>query len=291
MLTSAGTGTNFLPRSKFARSASVIRRSMSRVLTRGPKVGACNICGTEGNLTEDHTPPKGCVRVTQVEMKGIVELLAAEPPGNRGRVSQNGVKYRTLCHHCNNDLLGLKFDPEFNRFVNGVSSIVKSRLHLPNTLYVSGKPQKIVRSLIGVNGYLKGPHTEDLREWFYDGNRPMPDYMKIYYWAYPYKVQVLARDSIMRDLRAEDAAYFWLMKFFPIAFWVVWDSPTGYDYSQLNSFDDYRNFGPDDEVEIPVTLASVPHERWPESPEDHRVCVFGEGAIGIFEKKPKSKRS
>jgi hypothetical protein len=31
-------------------------------------------------------------------MKGIVELLAAELPGKRRRVSQNGVKYRTLCH-------------------------------------------------------------------------------------------------------------------------------------------------------------------------------------------------
>jgi len=76
----------------------VSRKGMSRILTRGPKVGVCNICGTEVRLTEDHTPPKGCVRVTQVEMKGIVELLAAELPGKRRRVSQNGVKYRTLCH-------------------------------------------------------------------------------------------------------------------------------------------------------------------------------------------------
>lgn len=270
---------------------------MTRILTRGPKVGLCNICGAEGKLTEDHTPPKGCVRLTQVEMKGIVELLAAEPPGNRGRVSQNGVKYRTLCHHCNNDLLGLNFDPEFNKFVNGVSSIVKSSLHLPNTIHVTAKPQKVVRSLIGhimaqrLDGYLKGPHTEDLKDWFYDEQRSMPDYMKIYYWVYPYKIQVLARDSVMRDLRTDDTAYFWLMKFFPIAFWVVWDSPNGYDYPHLNSFENYRNFGPDVEAEIPVSLVSVPHERWPEAPENHRFCAFGEGAIGVIEKKPKSKRS
>ena len=95
----------------------------------------------------------------------------------------------------------------------------------------------------------------------------------------------------MRDLRTDDTAYFWLMKFFPIAFWVVWDSPNGYDYPHLNSFENYRNFGPDVEAEIPVSLVSVPHERWPEAPENHRFCAFGEGAIGVIEKKPKSKRS
>lgn len=269
---------------------------MEKVVTRGPKFGECNICGAEGPLTEDHTPPKGCVRVTQVEMRGIVELLAADLPRGRGRVSQNGVKYRTLCHYCNNELLGLNYDPEFNGFVNSVGSIVKSSLHLPNTLYVSAKPQMIARSLVGhimaqrVKGYLKGPHTEDLKDWFYDKRRPIPDYMKIYYWPYPYKIQVLARDSAMRDLRTNDSAYFWLMKFFPIAFLVIWDSPSGYEYPHLNSFEDFRDLGPDEEVNMPVSLTSVPHERWPEAPENNRFCMFGEGAIGVCEKKPRSEK-
>lgn len=269
---------------------------MKRVVTKGPRVGTCNICGALGKLTEDHTPPKGSIRITQVEMRSIVEFLSAEPPGQRGRVSQNGVKYRTLCHCCNNERLGLQFDPEFNRFVNEVGLMVKSRFHLPNTLYVIGRPQKIVRSLVGhlmaqrVDGYRKGPHTEDLKDWFCDESRPMPGYMRVYYWVYPYKLQVLSRDSVMRNLRANDAAYFWLMKFFPIAFWVIWDSPEGYEYPRLRSFDDYRFLGPDEEVEIPVLLNEMPHERWPEAPDDERFCAFGEGAIGVIEKKPRARR-
>jgi hypothetical protein len=97
---------------------------MSRVSTKGPKVGISNICGEEGELTEDHTPPKGSVRITQVKMNHIVEILAVEPPGSKARVSQNGVKYRTLCSRCNTVLLGSNYDLEFNSFVGKVAKIV-----------------------------------------------------------------------------------------------------------------------------------------------------------------------
>lgn len=270
---------------------------MSKILTRGPKLGTCNICGTNGALTEDHTPPKGSVRLTQVELKHIVEILAVEPPGNRGRISQNGVKYRTLCASCNNDALGLQYDPEFIRFVNNVGTIVKSELTLPRVMNVQAKPQKVIRSLIGhlmaqrIDGFKKGPHTEDLRDWFLDESRPVPDYMKVHYWVYPYKAQILARDAVMRIIASPDTAYFWLMKFFPIAFLVIWDAPSGYNFPNLRDFDSFRNIQPDDEVDIPIDLTDLPHERWPEAPEDNRICAFGSGAIGVTEKKPKRKRT
>lgn len=268
---------------------------MAKILTRGPKRGICNICGEDGILTEDHTPPKGSVRITQVEMKHIAALLSAEPHGNRGRVSQNGVKYRTLCGRCNNDVLGANYDLEFNRFVNSVGSFINTDIALPPVMHIKAKPQKVIRSLIGhlmaqrVDGYKKGEHTEELRDWFLDESQPMPDYLKVYYWVYPYKTQVLARDAVMRNFASDDTAYFWLMKFFPVAFLILWDSPKGYDYTKLQTFDLYRGVGPDDEVEIPITLNSLPHERWPEAPEEDRFCAFGSGAIGVVEKKPRLK--
>ena len=67
-----------------------------RVITRGAKVGPCNICGVDGPLTEDHIPPKGASRLTQVLMLSILDLLHVERPKKSGRFSQNGVKYRTL---------------------------------------------------------------------------------------------------------------------------------------------------------------------------------------------------
>jgi hypothetical protein len=66
-------------------------------------------------------------------------------------------------------------------------------------------------------------------------------------------------------------------------------APAGYDYPHLNSFDNYRHFGPDDEAEIPISLTSVPHERWPEAPDKQR--FFCDGVIGVSEIKAKFRSS
>ncbi len=159
-------------------------------------------------------------------------------------------------------------------------------------MHVRGKPQRIMRSLLGhiaaqgVERYKKGPHTEDLRDYILDETAPLMDYVDIYYWVYPYQIQVLVRDAVMRDLTIEDTAYIWLLKFFPIAFLVVWDKPVGYDYDFPN-LADYKGLAIDDEAEIPILLNKVPHERWPEAPDDRRFILYGEGAMGVQEKNKK----
>ena len=204
---------------------------MKKFQTRGPKTGQCNICGDLGLLTEDHTPPKGSVRIKQVEMLHITSLLSAERAGVRGRISQNGVKFRTLCNRCNNTILGSNYDLAFNEFSQNVTSYLKSNLVLPETVNVRGKPQKIARALfghltaIGIDRYKKGKNTEDLKDWFLDESRPLPDYLSIHYWVYPYQTQVLIRDGGLRNLRVQDPAVIWLMKFFPIAFSSSFSSP------------------------------------------------------------------
>lgn len=268
---------------------------MQKFVTRGPKHGQCNICGEVGELTEDHTPPKGAVRITQVEMHHIVNLAAAEKPGSRGRVSQNGVKFRTLCKRCNNELLGANYDLAFNDLSQRISSYLTAQLKLPKIMHVRAKPQKIARALFGhlsaicINRYLKGPHTEELKEWFLDEAKHLPNYINIHYWVYPYKTQVLVRDGVLRNLQVKDEAFIWLMKFFPIAYLMVWDNPSGYDYPQFPNFSGWRALGSDEEVEMPIYLSVVPHERWPEAPEKHSFLIYGEGAMGVVE-KPKRKR-
>lgn len=267
---------------------------MQKFITRGPKEGQCNICGEYGELTEDHTPPKGADRITQVEMHHIVNMVSAERPGSRGRISQNGVKFRTLCKKCNNELLGANYDVAFNDFSHKVSSYLTSQLRLPKVMYIKAKPQKIARSLfghlsaIGVERYLKGPHTEDMKGWFQDESRNMPDYINIHYWVFPYKTQVPVRDAALRNLQVNDVALIWLMKFFPISFLMIWNNPEGYDYPQFPNFSAYRTLGADEETDMPINLNVVPHERWPEAPEDHSFLVYGEGAMGVTE-KPKRK--
>lgn len=269
---------------------------MRKLITRGPKIGTCNICGAHGPLTEDHTPPKGSVRATQVEMHHIANILSAEKPGVHGRVSQNGVKFRTLCGSCNSSLLGANYDVAFNDFSQKVASYLKTTVALPNTMYVRGKPQKIIRSLLGhlsalgIDRYKKGAHTEVIRDYFLDQSQALPNCMDIYYWIYPYRIQVLVRDAVLRNLKVQETAYIWLMKFFPLAFLIVWDHPNGYDYPQFPNLAHWGRLGIEDEVELPIQLSVVPHERWPEAPEEHSFLIYGEGAMGVHERPTRKNR-
>ncbi len=155
--------------------------------------------------------------------------------------------------------------------------------------------KKIARALfghlsaIGISRYKKGPHTEELKEWFFDESIHLPECINIHYWIYPYKTQGLIRDAALRNLQAKDPAVICLMKFFPIAFLMIWNNPTGYDYPQFPNFSWWRTLEPDDEVDMPINLDQVPHERWPEYPENHSFLLYGEGAMGVKE-KPKKKR-
>jgi hypothetical protein len=171
--------------------------------TRGPKSGKCNICGAIGKLTEDHTPPKGCTKIKKVDLHHIIEHLNAAAPRSKGRLSQNGVKYRTLCGVCNNQRLGLEYDPEFIAFVNRIADYLKTNIQLPSVMHVTAKPQRVMRSLLGhmcaqgVNRYDKGKITNPITEYFQDSSKPLPSEIKIYYWPFPYKDHVMARDCAL----------------------------------------------------------------------------------------------
>jgi hypothetical protein len=257
------------------------------IATRGPKHGQCNICGAIGALTEDHTPPKGCLKPTQVELRHLVHLLAEDQPANtKGRFSQNGVKYRTLCHRCNNTLLGTKYDPPFIDFVNGIGLHLKSSLDLPPTLLLRGQPQAILRSLLGhispqgVARYLKGPLTEKLRDYFVDSSLPFPAELRAYYWAYPFRPHIMFRDAAYLDIPTGTTFAIWLLKFFPVAFLIAWDEPKGLSYP-IHSFDAWRSLPYNSQVDMPLQLAPVPPMFWPEAPTDRSVIAYGQEAMYV----------
>jgi len=255
-----------------------------QIATFGPKVGTCNICGEHGPLTEDHVPPKGCVRISQVEMKHITHKLSVDTKPARGRLSQNGVKYRTLCPRCNNSLLGARYDPGLRDFVNQVANCLRSPLHLPESTTLAGEPQKIMRAVLGhlsaqgVDRYLKGPNTEAFRDYFLDETLPFPDGLRIYYWVYPFQPQVLVRDCAYLDTANGQPVALWLMKFFPLAFLVTWQDqlPNRFD---LCNFDPWRHSGIDDRADLPIRLRPIVHPNWPEAPTDNAVLLYGQEAM------------
>ncbi len=266
-----------------------------RIGTRGPKYGRCNICGEEGKLTEDHTPPKGCIKINLVDLHHIIEHLNVEQPKSKGRLSQNGVKYRTLCSKCNNNLLGGEYDPSFISFVNMIGNYLKSNIHLPPVMHVTTKPQRVMRSLLGhmcaqgVNRYDKGSITEPIKEYFQDQSKPLPDNIKIYYWPFPYSDHVMARDCVLMDLRIREPVVIWFLKFFPIGFLITFSESEKYRFG-LAELSKWRDKDIDFEVDIPVYLNNIPHQFWPEAPTPTSVVIYGQEAIVAFDWKKLKKK-
>lgn len=254
------------------------------IATRGPKSGECNVCGDIGPLTEDHTPPKGCLKPKQVVLQHISHHLSDGGNHTKGRISQNGVKYRTLCHRCNNMLLGANYDPPFISFVNSVGSLLTSSLYLPNTLAVPGQPQAIMRSLLGhmsaqgVGRYQKGPLTGGIRDFMLDTSTPLPAGVNAFYWAYPYRPHVMVRDAAFIDHASQESVVIWLLKFFPMAFMFTWGPPVGLN-EPMQSFEPWRNSPFDLVTDLQVTLRPTLHPYWPEAPSKQSTLVYGQEAV------------
>ena len=233
------------------------------IATQGAKNGQCNICGEVGRLTEDHTPPKGCYKPTKVELQSLVRRLSATAKGRRPRLSQNGAKYRTLCHRCNNTLLGATYDPPFIQFVNQISTLLRSSLVLPETVSVVGQPQAIMRSLIGhlsaqgVDRYRKGPQTDGLRDYILDSSLPLPTPLRVFYWAYPHRSHVIVRDAVYIDLGVGQPFAIWFQKFFPVAFMVTWDGPETLPFP-VQGLQPWRAVSYAEQAELPISPASAP---------------------------------
>jgi hypothetical protein len=264
------------------------------ISTKGPKHGICNICGASGKLTEDHTPPKGSIKISQVELYHIINHLnnVNKKPIEKGRYLQNGVKYRTLCGACNNTHLGAQYDPAFNLFVNTVGAFLKTNILLPKVIPIEIEPQKIMRSLIGhlsaqgVNRFDKGPDTIPIRDFFLNISLPLPDNIHIYYWLYPHKSHVMARDFSYLDTRDGKSCVMWLLKFFPIAFMVAFDKPDEWVFG-LSELSRWRYQAVDYKIREYVQLTNLPHLMWPEAPIDHNVVCYGKEAIVSYNYKEK----
>jgi len=258
-----------------------------RVITRGKKVGPCNICGTHSLLTDDHIPPKGISRLGQVAMMDIVDLLSVQRPSKSTRYSQNGVKYRTLCKKCNNERLGLGYDPTLISLANDVRAFLESSLHLPTEMHIPTKPNRLVRSVVGhllahgVDEHRNGTMIERLTDYFLDESLPFPPELKLYYWIYPYNDQVIVKGAGVSLHYWNSFAVFMLLKFFPLSFFFVLDEPPEWRIPFVR-LDTLLTDRIDDEFDVSVSFTGLPPQRWPEAPGDSGMVLYGEGATGAI---------
>lgn len=262
-----------------------------RVMTKGPKMGPCNICGKHRPLTEDHIPPKGVSRLKQVAMMNIVDLLCIQRPSKSTRFSQDGVKYRTLCGKCNSELLGLNYDPALVTLANNVRTYLDSALHLPAETGFKTKPNRLVRSVVGhllahgIGEHRNGLIIGRLTDYVLDDCLPFPEELKLYYWVYPYNDQV--------TIKCASVSHYWdsfavimLMKFFPLSFFFVLDEPTDWRIP-FRRLDTMLSTRIDEEATISINFTDLPPQRWPEAPGKEGMAMYGEGATGAVSRNAK----
>ncbi|WP_284449476.1 hypothetical protein [Pseudoxanthomonas mexicana] len=140
---------------------------------------------------------------------------------------------------------------------------------------------------VGVDRYLKGPRTEEWRDFFLDERLPVPADVNFYYWIYPYRRQALVRDAGSLDIGNGGKAMYWLMKFYPLAF-AVWMPQNDWrlDYRDLVT---YRTSSPDEVVNVMVDLAPVPHELTLEAPTTTQAIMFGRDSIVANSRAPRGQ--
>jgi hypothetical protein len=261
------------------------KTKLMRIRTRGPAHGRCNICGDQGPLTEDHTPPKACRAITAGEISSLHDKLsAAGEKWNAPRHTQSGVTYKSLCRRCNVDLLGVKYDPALTDMCNQVRAVASSLLTLPATIAIDIAPGAVLRSVVGhmaaqgVERYQKGALTESIRAYILDDVLPLPASLRMYYWFYPFRRQVLVRDAALIHLGRSEPFAFWLMKFFPLAFFLTIDESPAPTYT-MHNFDLDRDALPDQRRRAYLQLRPLIHPLLPESPDDGTALLYGEQAI------------
>lgn len=237
------------------------------------KVGICNICKQSASLSWDHVPPKGglkITKVTSVEQITILQHLTGNPEEQKYCISQNGVKYRTLCKQCN-ERLGHNYDPVLNNFAIGVGEILQSTLKVPPVIHYRTQPVILIRSILGhllaAKAFIDNQIIDDkIRDFLLDEKAALPEDIKIFYWLYPYREIVVIRDVVMPRIRGNFSEvevgfgfFTGILKYFPVAYLVC----NLEQYDGLNELTAYRDLKLQETAEIPIDLTNIKHSRYP----------------------------
>jgi hypothetical protein len=226
-------------------------------------------------------------------MQALFQVFSSKKESDNISLSQNGVKYRTICRDCNS-LLGRCYDPVLNEFAIGVGRYLKTTIHLPDVVHHKTKPLRLMKAIIGhliaANAAIEDTQfDQQCREFVLDEGAKLPETMNIFYWPYPHNISVIIRDFVMFVPRGtfNTAAVFQTMKFFPIAY-LVCDTPS---YAGLDKMTEFREAGIDEEAEVPIKLMlSRPEDPyWPEAPsgKENNVFLGGQSAADAIIARPR----
>jgi hypothetical protein len=244
---------------------------------KGNREGPCAICGKHAILTYDHVPPKSCFNENAVLVN---KYLRKEG----GTISQNGTKFRTICGYCNNTLLGTEYDPSLIDLANKLfhCMLLREKGECPGKISIQVDVLRVAKSIAGhtlacdfpeklLSNYAALPFFHDLMEFVLDPlTRDMGGY-EIRYWFYPREPMTLLRGYALTKLGKSGIIMGHIMKFFPVAFWLIHDRPPeiGLRLPQLKISDT----GPGTMV---FDLDRLLPENFPENPAPDFIALFND---------------
>lgn len=255
---------------------------------KGP--GHCVICGAFGQLTKDHVPPKGCAVITNSVLSRLVMETEADRPAGKTVQIQGGLKFRTICGVCNNERLGLRFDPELKIFVDSMREGLQkagSNVVLPRWVHAKANLHLVAKSVIG---HVLAAHSvadtevwrrdigasESLRKYFLEPDIAFPSDWRLYCWPYFSRKQIILRHASWMNVSLNDPSkkivYGHVLKFLPLGFWLVYEQS---DEFIITAKDITPAGMPRTEREtISFDLRHTPHMGYPEQVTGHHVMLF-----------------
>lgn len=171
------------------------------------KQGHCLICGNFGPLSVDHVPPKGANSLKEIEQFHITEVLSEPNHNIKGIRSPNGGKFKTVCHRCNNNILGER-DPLIKEVCHSISSQAKGIGLSQNTAYQWTSTKIDVYNFArAMAGHILAATSCDecrpppketsyfspLQNFVLGKNLKIEDTHDFYSWFYPYRKQISAK--------------------------------------------------------------------------------------------------
>src|SRR4030042_5847231 len=198
------------------------------------KESPCNICNNYNKLTFDHIPPKACINIIPIKI-----YHSPDRKQDNYLISQNGLKFKSICSKCNNARLGKLFDSELSILVNNIKKFAELKKNniiiTPDIFSFNIMPQRIGRAVIGhilsslpPENLTKNAHISLMQKYFMNYNEYLDNSIEIYYWFYPYKDDIrLAWFSFPINLSSKELLFNYLLKFYPIAFLIIYSKPEG----------------------------------------------------------------
>jgi hypothetical protein len=96
-----------------------------------------------------------------------------------------------------------------------VALLVRAPFQLPPVIEIKTKPQRLIRAILGhivsAKSELDDATFDQLaREFIFDGAVSLPEEINVFYWIYPYPVQVVIRDVGMPSKRGDFSSFIFL---------------------------------------------------------------------------------